>query len=160
MTDTDPKLASDWTPPQRIRPIAIALICDGNHALLMEVRDHTGLLKGFRPVGGGIEFGETAAQAVAREFREELGWEPLDLKLLTVCENLFKHNGSAGHEIAFVFQGKRPDEAPPADRETRIDFQDHGVATSIRWVGLPELRSAPLFPDEMQAFLRTAIAEG
>ena len=40
----------------------------------MTVRDDQGNIKGYRPPGGGVEFGETAAEAVQREFTEELGF--------------------------------------------------------------------------------------
>ncbi|MER0237132.1 NUDIX domain-containing protein [Fulvimarina sp. MAC8] len=153
----DPSLASAWSPPQRIRPIAIGLIVEDGHALLMEVRDRSGTLKGFRPVGGGIEFGEAAGHALTREFQEELGWKPLDLQFITVCENLFEHNGSPGHEIVFVFKGRRPNDAPPPDHRTRIDFEDHGTPTSIRWVRAGDLAGTPLFPDQIAPLLKARI---
>ncbi|WP_158555221.1 NUDIX hydrolase [Fulvimarina endophytica] len=156
--NTNPDLASDWTPPERIRPIAIGLIVADGHVLLMEVRDRTGFLKGFRPVGGGIEFGESAEQALLREFREELGWEPHAASLLTVCENRFEHNGAPGHEIVFVFSGERPEGAPAPLPDTRLDFLDHGVATSIRWVAPDELERVPIYPEAIEPLLRTAIA--
>ncbi len=57
----------------------------------------------FRPLGGGVEFGETAVEAVHRELREELGAELTNVELLGVLENIFSWEGRPHHEIAFIF---------------------------------------------------------
>ena len=41
--------------------------------LAVEVLDDAGRVKGVRPLGGTVEFGEKAELAVVREFQEELG---------------------------------------------------------------------------------------
>ncbi len=143
---------NDWTPPQRIRPIAIALIEHGNHWLMMEVRDRNNTVKGYRPVGGGLEFGETAVDALHREFREEVGWVPTDLELLKVVENHFRHNDVAGHEIVFVFRGNAPEEARDINRH--YDFLDGGVTTTVRWMGRKDATAAPLFPIGIEVLMR------
>ena len=60
-----------WRPPARIRPLVIGLARRGDQLLVMRVCDDNGALKGARPPGGTVEFGESAAAAVAREFQEE-----------------------------------------------------------------------------------------
>jgi len=64
----------------------------------------------FRPFGGGVEFGESAEQALRREIREELGKEVLEPCFLDVVENLYTFEGKQGHEIVFVFDGRFEDE--------------------------------------------------
>ena len=49
------------------------LVRRGDELLLMVVRSDDGAIKGYRPLGGSIEFGERAADALKREFTEELG---------------------------------------------------------------------------------------
>lgn len=64
----------------------------------------------FRPFGGGVEFGESAEQALRREIQEELGKEVLEPQLLGVVENLYTFEGKHGHEVVFVFDGRFEDE--------------------------------------------------
>lgn len=60
----------------------------------------------FRPIGGGIEFGETSTQAIAREVLEEIQQQICKTKLLGVLENLFTFDGQPGHEIVFVYEAE------------------------------------------------------
>ena len=56
-----------------------------------------------RPLGGHVEFGEYALDTVRREFREELGQELTDVRLLGVLENIFGWRGGTEHEVVFIF---------------------------------------------------------
>ncbi|MBL3576464.1 NUDIX domain-containing protein, partial [Rhodovulum sulfidophilum] len=62
-----------WRPASGIRFKALGLHWRGNRLLASEVYEDSGRLKGVRPLGGTVEFGETAQTAVIREFQEELG---------------------------------------------------------------------------------------
>ncbi|PDV86278.1 DNA mismatch repair protein MutT [Rhizobium sp. H4] len=59
-----------WRPPQQIRVKVIGLAWRQDRLLAAEVEDDGGRIKGIRPLGGSIEFGETREQALQREFRE------------------------------------------------------------------------------------------
>src|SRR5262245_26521423 len=97
-------MPTTWRQPQYVRPIAVALVRRGDELLLMAVHDDDGNGKGWRPLGGSIEFGERAADALKREFVEELGQAITEPTLLTVIENLYKHHGATGHEVVLVFE--------------------------------------------------------
>ena len=56
-----------------------------------------------RPLGGHVEFGEYALETVHREFREELGRDLTDVRLLGVLENIFGWRGRTEHEVVFIF---------------------------------------------------------
>ena len=56
-----------------------------------------------RLLGGGVEPGERAADAVRREFQEEIGAELTHLRQLGVVENIFTWQGQLHHEVIFVF---------------------------------------------------------
>lgn len=87
----------------RIRPIALAAVRRGDDLLVYEGKDRVSGGRIFRPLGGGVEFGETAVAAVHRELREELGAELTNTELLGVLENVFTWEGRPHHEIAFIF---------------------------------------------------------
>lgn len=89
----------------RIRPIALCVFRKNDRILVFEGHDP---IKGetfYRPLGGGIEFGESGEVAVRREIMEELHTEIEELKHLGYLENIFVHNGRMGHEIIIIYDG-------------------------------------------------------
>lgn len=136
-----------WRPRPAIRVIALGLHWRGDSLLAAEIPDDAGRLKGVRPLGGGVDFGETWQSALAREFQEELG---IDIEVGTeaiVMENIYTHEGHTGHEVVFLAKVKFPDGAF-ADENT-IHFQeDNGDRCIARWFPLADLMSGaiPLFP--------------
>ena len=137
---------SSWRPPQFIRPIAIAFVRRRDELLVMAVREDEGRLKGWRPPGGGIDFGEIALDTIQREFVEEFGLKLTDLKLVTILENIFVHAGTPGHEIVYVFDAAFDDPAGYAQDEFR--FVDGQAVNECRWVAIAEFASGKeqLFP--------------
>jgi ADP-ribose pyrophosphatase YjhB (NUDIX family) len=89
---------------ESVRPMALALIRRGQRILVEEGGDETKNETFFRLLGGRIEFGETGADAVRRELREELGVETDAESYLTTVENLFTYEGERGHEIALIYE--------------------------------------------------------
>jgi 8-oxo-dGTP pyrophosphatase MutT (NUDIX family) len=92
------------------RPLAICLFRRAGKILVAECHDR---IKGeifYRPLGGGIEFGEYAAQTIARELREEIGADVADIRFLFSLENIFVFNGQVGHEIVLVHDGTLSDQ--------------------------------------------------
>lgn len=125
-----------------IRNIAVGLPVKDGHVLLSESFDGVRDLRFHRAVGGGIEFGETAVQALRREFREELDVALDEVRLLGVLENLFEYEGQPGHEYVHVFAVRSADlDEVPLDAELVV--LDEG--SPVRWV--PVKTDAPVFPD-------------
>lgn len=136
-----------------IRPIALGVIWRGDALLVFEGRDE---LKGetfYRPLGGGIEFGEASQDALRREFVEELAAEVTVGERVGVLENVYTWRGRRGHEIAFMFDAEFADPALYARDEFKIldddatarwvDFADFRDGTKILYPrGLTELLSA------------------
>lgn len=89
----------------RIRPLAICVFRRNDHILVAEGYDPVKRQAFYRPLGGGIEFGEYSEQTIHRELLEEIGAEVCELKYLGTLENIFVFNGAAGHEIIQVYDG-------------------------------------------------------
>ena len=91
----------------QIRSIAICVFRKDNKILAAEGYDSIKGATFYRPLGGGIEFGEGSAETICRELMEEIGFE-VDrdsLKYLGAVENIFTFNGTPGHEIVLVYDG-------------------------------------------------------
>jgi len=91
-----------WRPPDRVRVIVIGLVWKAGRLLAAEVTDDAGVVKGVRPLGGSIEFGEAREAALRREFMEELGVAIDITGPWHAVENIFEHEGRIGHEIVFA----------------------------------------------------------
>ncbi|CTQ51532.1 NUDIX domain protein [Roseibium album] len=91
-----------WRPANSITVKALALIWQDDALLLSEVRDDSGRVKGMRPLGGTVDFGEPWRDALQREFLEELGARITLLDNFFVMENIYEHHGVTGHEVVFL----------------------------------------------------------
>ncbi len=130
-----------------IEVIARGVATDGSRVLLCQNLKHGYF---FLP-GGHVEFGETAAQALAREILEETGLTAKVGPAMLVGEQTFtSDDGKAHHEVSVVFHVERladADGSPTAEvssREAKIGFE---------WVELAALPEADVRPDEHKAML-------
>lgn len=91
----------------QIRPIAICVFLRNNKILVAEGYDPVKVETFYRPLGGGIEFGERSEETICRELMEEVNIEvdQQSLRYLGALENIFMFNGSPGHEIVVVYDG-------------------------------------------------------
>jgi len=149
---------STWRPAAGIRFKALGLHWRGDRLLAAEVLDDAGRVKGVRPLGGTVEFGETAEAAVIREFGEELGITVTTCGAPVFMENIYAHEGSPGHEILAIFEMRFPKGAYAG--ETRIGFrEDDGVTCFAQWFALETLGlpgEPQLYPDGLKAHLLKA----
>jgi len=93
----------------QIRPIVISIIQHGGKILVFEGWDDCDQAYFYRPLGGGIEFGETGQQAIEREMLEEIGAKLTGVRYLFTIENIFRCNGMIGHEIVLAFEAELTD---------------------------------------------------
>ncbi|MEM7424944.1 MAG: NUDIX domain-containing protein [Pseudomonadota bacterium] len=142
-----------WRPKQHIRPLALGVVWRGDEVLLCRVFDDEGNTEGWRPLGGGIDFGERAEAAVRREFLEEIGEEIVSPTLLGVLESHYEHYGMTGHEIVFVFDARFMREEA-YDTESWA-YEEEAYDGAAEWVhtGLLRSGSEALFPDGLLALL-------
>ena len=145
-------------PPGRIRTLAIALVRRGDDILVAEGFDTIKPETFYRPLGGAIEFGERAEDALRREFREEIGAELIDVQYQFTLENLFTHQGERGHEIVLVFEAALADQAL-YEKERLTGHEDGGIPFTAVWKRASDfgVGKAPLYPDGL---LELAFGDG
>lgn len=148
------QIPKPWRPRESLRAIAIAIFRRGDHILAGPVYDDNAQIKGWRPLGGGIAFGERAADTLSREIREETGQEICDLRQIGVLENLYQHHGQTGHELVMVF------EAAFANTDVyladQLSFKEEdGIEMHAKWVSLARARAGrvALYPEGLADLL-------
>lgn len=143
--------------PKQIRPLAICVFRNGDRILVGEGYDPVKRETFYRPIGGGIEFGERAEEALRREVREEIGAEIESVRYLFTLENIFTFNGDAGHEIVMVFDARFTDDgwyARQVISGREFDGNQHLPFKAV-WKRLDEFGpQAPLYPDGLVELLR------
>ena len=139
-------MSTTWRPQAFVRPLAIGVIRRGDALLVVGVADDTCAIKGWRPLGGSIEFGERAVDALRREFMEELSEPIAEPRLITVLENLYEHHGACGHEIVFVYETAFAHR--DVYRRERFQFRDGSMENTALWIDLARFRvdDEQLFP--------------
>lgn len=139
---------------QRIRALALCVFHHKGKILVNEFPDLINQQTFFRPIGGGIEFGETSAEAVVREVQEELGLAITDLQLLGTLESLFIYNGKPGHEIVQVYDARFVD-ASVYQRSQMLGHESNGAPFTVRWHDSSSFsEQSPLVPKGLQALLK------
>lgn len=138
----------------QIRPIAIAIIRDGDKILVFEGHDPVKGETFYRPLGGGIEFGERGEEAVRRELREEAGAELANVRYIETVENIFTVRGQPSHELVLLYAADLTD---PSLYEVELlnCKEDDGSTFCAMWQSLDFFRSgqAPLYPDGLLQYL-------
>jgi 8-oxo-dGTP pyrophosphatase MutT (NUDIX family) len=140
-----------------IRPIAICLFRNGGRILVSEHFDTVKNDRFCRPLGGGIEFGETSADAMLREVKEELDLEIENLQLVGILENIFPFEGETWHEIVFVYDAEFVDKAHYASDEIEGYEHEVDVRFKAKWLNLSEVHNHParLVPEQLLELLAT-----
>jgi 8-oxo-dGTP pyrophosphatase MutT (NUDIX family) len=142
-----------WRDGRLIRVISICVFNDNGRILVAEGIDSVTRDRFARPLGGGVEPGETSRQAVTREIREELGLNAIELRLLGVLENIFEYQGKPGHEIAFVYDGRLDD--PSAYERPELPMSEPGWDSPAKWRSLDSFGDdCRLVPEDLITLLR------
>ncbi|VVN32052.1 NADH pyrophosphatase [Pseudomonas fluorescens] len=138
----------------RIRPLAICIFHHDGKILVNEAHDPITNKPFFRPIGGGIEFGETSAHAIEREVDEEVGLSITDVRLLGTLESLFTYAGKQGHEIVQVYDAKFVD-ASVYGLSHLDGHESNGAAFIAKWLPLTSFTDeTPLVPAGLSDLLR------
>lgn len=106
--------------------------------------------------GGRVELGETAAQTLQREMREELETEIEVVRLLWVVENFFPYNEKEYHELSFYFLMRLPGDSLYLRQAGPYKGKEQGIDLVFQWFpNQPEiLARLPLLPSFLQTELQ------
>jgi ADP-ribose pyrophosphatase YjhB (NUDIX family) len=121
---------------------------DGRVLLHRPVRDNF-----WSMPGGRVEWLESAADALRREMREELGLHASVERLLWVVENFFVDRALSYHELALYFLVSFPPDAPIYHGDGPFYGLEETLPLVFQWFPTGGLEAVPLYP----AFLRTAL---
>jgi len=153
-------VATDGDPP-RVRVAARALILRGG-AVLLQVCRIAGQAVHLLP-GGGQEPGETLAEAVVREVREETGLVVAAGPLLWVREFIPRRHGLThlgdDHDLHCIFACTLVDEQSGALTPAPAPHPD-AAQVDVRWVPLAALTGITLWPESVHRHLCALTDDG
>lgn len=129
-----------WRPAETIRPKVIGIAKQNDRLLVCEVLNDHNELKGWCPLGCGIEFGETGEIALKREIFEEVGCGILISGGPMIFENIFDHHGVKGHEIILAYSISFDDPQVYAKQRFQIR-EDGGSMHWVEWIEMERFRS-------------------
>jgi 8-oxo-dGTP pyrophosphatase MutT (NUDIX family) len=95
--------------------------------------------------GGRCEFGETSAEALVREMREELGEKIIIRHLRWTVENFYDYNERSCHELAFYYSFDIAEQWPLL-RKKSWKGRDGELELSFRWFSRGELKELTVYP--------------
>jgi len=130
----------------KVKAFVVLLDAAKAHHLVWRGTDATKEPSDFhRLLGGHVEFGETAEQAVVREVAEEVDAQLHEPRLLGVLENRFCYQNRPGHEVVFVYAGRL--EPPDVIGEEGGTLYDNGEAIRVEWRPIDDVDcDVPLYP--------------
>lgn len=139
---------------EQIRTIVLGIFRHEDRLLVFEGYDPIRGATFYRPLGGGIEFGEYGHQALVREMREELGADITEVRYLGAIQNIFTHGGRQGHEIVLLYEARFVD--PACYRpDAFAAAQDNDAPIAVSWKPLADFgNGAFLVPVELLELLR------
>jgi ADP-ribose pyrophosphatase YjhB (NUDIX family) len=136
----------------RPRVLALAVIRREDGALLLSHGVDVGKNGEvfYRPLGGGVDYGEASQDTVKREMMEETGCEVEVGELVGFVENIFMYEKRLGHEVVFLYEAKFVDESLYA-RESFEVVDSKGIGEAV-WRTKEQIikESAKLYPVELR----------
>ena len=102
----------------------------------------------YRFPGGGIDFGETAAEAIRREMREEYDLDVTVGPLWIVNENIFVDRDLSGHEVSLIHTGEL--------NQAIVDELRHKEHADVKlvWRSPAAWATRPVYPAGIEPYLR------
>lgn len=107
----------------------------------------------YRFAGGTVEYGETASEAIVREFMEEYDLEVRVGPLLVVNEHFFQYYGKEHHQVTLIHMCELEKES---DIPEPLWHKEHS-SVKLVWRSLSQLKRRPVYPEGVFALLEKDI---
>ena len=103
----------------------------------------------YRFAGGTVEYGETAAEAIVREFMEEYDLAVRVGPLMVVNEHFFQYYGKGHHQVTLIHRCElESDEEIPEP----LWHKEH-PSVKLVWRPLSQLSKKPVYPEGIFPYL-------
>ena len=137
-----------------IQCVSIGLIKNKSNILVYEVADKVSHDSFFRLIGGHIEFGESAVEALKREFKEEINEDIINLNPLGVFENIFFYNGRQQHEFVSLFSCNLANKEI-YNKEEIVGHEGPDRTFNAFWMNINQFKNNKkiLFPDQILNYI-------
>lgn len=127
----------------------VAAVIVHNHMLLAQKNVQTN--EYYLP-GGRIHYGESSAEAIVREMREELGITVTDYRTLWINECFFTDSGTRFHEVGMYYL-VRLENTDFKHYEPIFELQEGKRINTYEWLDIDCVKNTALYP----LFVRTEI---
>lgn len=136
---------------KEIRPIALGLAIKNNKLLVGEGFDNVKNETFYRCLGGGIEFLEKSADALKREFSEEISANIIVKDFLGISENIFTYKGKNAHELILFYSIDISD----SDYKEEYEINDDCGKYKAKWIDIDEFKNKNriLYPEEVFKYI-------
>ncbi len=142
------------------RAKTLGILLNHNRILVEEFqgKHSTGEGPYYRPIGGTIEFGEKSADALVREYSEELNVEILIKQYIGCVENIFTINEEIGHEIIQFYSVGFQDEANY--KRELFEVVEGNKKAHARWISLDDFITGrkTLYPTTLISELKRGVS--
>ncbi len=145
-----------WKDETGVFSYRVAGICIHNGKVLLQTTTED---PAFTFPGGHVAFGETNAQTLIREFKEELGADIAVQELKWVAEVFFPWGNKPCHQICLYYMVEITDEVTPRAGVFPGTEQMEGrkFTLEFHWVPLEEAKDYEIYPTQCRELLQNPV---
>ena len=117
---------------------------------------------GYAFIGGHVTFGETTAETLVREFKEEIRADIKVDRLLMVGENFFPWGKRTCHQINLYYLVSLTDEAqiPLDGRFKAVDeLGNERIDLEMCWISQKDISNITVYPTEVKKYIINILNE-
>ena len=111
---------------------------------------------GYAFIGGHVAFGETTAETIVREFKEEIGADIKVERLFMVNENFFPWGNRPCQQINLYYLVSLIDETQiPLDRNFKAldELGNERIELDMCWIPLEEVSGLNIYPPQAKEYI-------